>query len=91
LVVMATGTGKTIVALQYVKQIALRYGKQFPRVLFVAHREEILEQTKNKFMDLCHYLESDILSLYAGRFERDNLQDKTLVIASVQTLYHYTD
>jgi superfamily II DNA or RNA helicase/HKD family nuclease len=91
LVVMATGTGKTIVALQYVKQIAIRYGKQFPRVLFVAHREEILEQTKNKFMDLCRYPESDILSLYAGRFERDNLQDKALVIASVQTLYHYTD
>jgi superfamily II DNA or RNA helicase/HKD family nuclease len=91
LVVMATGTGKTIVALQYVKQIAPRYGKQYPRVLFVAHREEILEQTKNKFIDICQYNESDIISLYAGKFERDNLKDQSLVIASVQTLYHYTD
>lgn len=41
LVVMATGLGKTY--------LAGFFGKQFKRVLFIAHREEILTQAQKSF------------------------------------------
>ncbi len=45
LVVAATGTGKTVVAALDYKRLR----KNHPRVLFVAHRREILEQSLNTF------------------------------------------
>ena len=48
LVVAATGTGKTVVAaLDYVR--LCEPGKARPRLLFLAHREQILEQARGTF------------------------------------------
>ena len=47
LVVAATGTGKTIVAALDYKR--LRAGCGDPRLLFVAHRQEILKQSLSAF------------------------------------------
>ncbi len=48
LVVAATGTGKTVIsAFDYKSQIARP--RQYPRLLFVAHREEILKQSLSVF------------------------------------------
>ena len=48
LVVAATGTGKTVMAaLDYARLCEL--GKPRPRLLFVAHREQILQQSRDTF------------------------------------------
>lgn len=48
LVVAATGTGKTVVAaLDYARQV--KDPNQPPRLLFVAHREELLDQARKTF------------------------------------------
>ncbi len=48
LIVAATGTGKTVMAaLDYVRLCEI--GKPRPRLLFVAHREQILEQARGTF------------------------------------------
>lgn len=51
LVVAATGTGKTVVAAFDYQRLCQRLGGQ-PRVLFVAHREEILKQALRTFREV---------------------------------------
>lgn len=51
LVVAATGTGKTVIAAFDYKQICIRTGGR-PRLLFVAHREEILKQALRTFREV---------------------------------------
>src|SRR5699024_11907622 len=46
MVVMATGLGKTY--------LAAFFSKPYPRVLFIAHRKEILEQAKKTFEQILH-------------------------------------
>jgi len=49
LVVAATGTGKTVIAaFDYQRQVA-RHGGVAPRLLFLAHREELLDQARRTF------------------------------------------
>lgn len=48
LVVAATGTGKTVISAFDYKSLIARPG-QYPRLLFVAHREEILKQSLSVF------------------------------------------
>ncbi|KAJ3616915.1 hypothetical protein Zmor_008949 [Zophobas morio] len=92
LVVMATGTGKTIVALAYVNAISNRLMSDKPRVLFMAHREEILSQTVLKFLKQCNYNEEDVAKFYAGnKVDEATLQDKKLVVGSVQSLFNRLD
>lgn len=45
LVVAATGTGKTLVSAFDYRNFCRRNGGKYPRLLFVAHRKEILEQS----------------------------------------------
>jgi len=50
LVVAATGTGKTMIAaFDYRRQCEARGGNRRPRLLYVAHREEILRQSLTTF------------------------------------------
>ena len=74
LVVLATGLGKTYLA-------ALdSHRPQFRRVLFVAHREEILAQA----MDTFRWLRPDAhMGLYTGQ---EKLPDAEVLFASIQTL-----
>jgi superfamily II DNA or RNA helicase len=74
LVVMATGLGKTWLAAFDVEQVAAR------RVLFVAHREEILDQAANTFLRV---RPSASIGFYRGQ-QRDSQVD--FLFASVQTL-----
>ena len=48
LIVAATGTGKTVISAFDYKNLAVHKG-QYPRLLFVAHREEILKQSLQVF------------------------------------------
>ena len=72
LVVMATGLGKTY--------LAAFFARQFNRVLFIAHREEILRQAKQSFD---HVLPEKSSSLY-NQEEKDIEADH--IFASVFTL-----
>jgi hypothetical protein len=74
LVVMATGLGKTWLAAFDVKQVAAR------RVLFVAHREEILDQAANTFLQV---RPKASIGFYRGN-QRNTQVD--FLFASVQTL-----
>lgn len=49
LVVAATGTGKTVVAALDYRRLSLERGGRRPRLLFVAHRREILHQARATF------------------------------------------
>ena len=51
LVVAATGTGKTVVAAFDYKATCQHYGGR-PRLLFVAHREEILKQARRTYREV---------------------------------------
>lgn len=72
MVVMATGLGKTYLAAFFVHQ--------FKRVLFIAHREEILVQAKNSFH---HVLTGRTKGIYNGRMKEG---ENDCVFASVFTL-----
>jgi len=52
LVVAATGTGKTVIAALDYRQLSLRL--QRSRLLFVAHRKEILERSRTTFRHVLH-------------------------------------
>ncbi len=74
LLVLATGTGKTVIAADEIRhEVQLGH-----RVLFVAHREELLEQTQRKLADV------GIAAGIEQASRRAGLQP--VVIASVQTL-----
>ncbi|ORT61579.1 DEAD/DEAH box helicase [Streptomyces sp. CB03238] len=51
LLVAATGTGKTVMAALDYKQLRKRYGRDL-RLLFVAHRREILQQSMRTYQDV---------------------------------------
>lgn len=78
LVVAATGTGKTMIAaFDYKEQIA----KGDKKLLFLAHRKEILEQSLHTFRNVLK--DQNFGELWVG----DDISiDKTHVFASVQTL-----
>jgi superfamily II DNA or RNA helicase/HKD family nuclease len=82
LVVAATGTGKTAVAaFDYARLAAGRSATDLPRLLFVAHRVEILEQSRRMFR---HVLRSgDFGELLVGD-RRPRAWDQ--VFASIQSL-----
>ncbi|MCS0543474.1 DEAD/DEAH box helicase family protein, partial [Aeromonas veronii] len=72
LVVMATGLGKTY--------LAGFFAKKFKRVLFIAHREEILYQAQSSFSNI---LPNRTTGIYNGK-NKDG--DAELVFASIYTL-----
>lgn len=76
LVVSATGTGKTILAALDVKVASPR------RMLFVVHREQILDRAKEEFQRVLQLDECDI-GKYSGRYREF---DRKFVFATVQSL-----
>ncbi|MBM3268592.1 MAG: DEAD/DEAH box helicase family protein [Candidatus Sericytochromatia bacterium] len=83
LVVLATGLGKTWLAAFDVRQMARELGR-FPRVLFIAHREELLVQAARTLRILAHSESIDPkLTWCAG--EREDLSGD-IAMASVQKL-----
>ena len=71
MVVMATGLGKTY--------LAAFFARDYERVLFIAHREEILKQAKESF--------EEVLSIPGGLYYGvEKEADKPLIFASIFTL-----
>jgi superfamily II DNA or RNA helicase/HKD family nuclease len=82
LVVAATGTGKTVVAALDYQRLG-RNGHR-PRLLFVAHRREILEQSLRTYREVMG--DGDFGELYVGGARPERWQH---VFASVQSLTSY--
>lgn len=72
LVVMATGTGKRL--------LATDISQHFKRTLFVAHREELIEQAFQEYEKL-YPMQNGII-----KGQRNDFYDKRNIIASIQTL-----
>ena len=83
LVVSATGTGKTFLAAFDVKQANAQ------RVLFIAHREQLLQQAKKTFMQVLGGNEKDYY-VYVGQQNGIQTQAK-YIFASIQTLTRHTN
>lgn len=78
--IMATASGKTIVAISLIKKYL--YTHKTAKVLFISHLEEIWSHTKKTF-DL--YIPENMSSIYAGT-ERN--AGTNIVLASVRSLYN---
>ena len=84
LVVAATGTGKTVVAALDYRGLCEQAGGQQPRLLFVAHRKEILEQSMRTYREVL--ADGNFGELYVGGQRPERWQH---VFASVQSLTSY--
>ncbi len=82
LVVAATGTGKTVVAALDYRRLCTPAGR--PKLLFVAHRREILEQSLRTYREVLG--DGDFGELYVGGARPERWQH---VFASVQSLTSY--
>ena len=83
LVVAATGTGKTVVAALDYRRLA-EVAPTFPRLLFVAHRREILQQSLRIYREVLN--NPDFGELYVGGARPERWEH---VFASVQSLTSY--
>jgi superfamily II DNA or RNA helicase/HKD family nuclease len=87
LLVAATGTGKTVVAaLDYrlLARAAAERGKPMPSLLFVAHRKEILDQSRRTYQEVLS--DANFGEIYVGGVRPERW---THVFASVQSLSSY--
>lgn len=82
LLVAATGTGKTVVAALDYRRLCTPQSR--PRLLFVAHRREILEQSMRTYREVLG--DGDFGELYVGGARPERWQH---VFASVQSLTSY--
>jgi len=83
LIVAATGTGKTVVAALDFKRLATEAGRR-PKLLFVAHRREILQQSLRTYREVLADASFGELYVSGARPERWDH-----VFASVQSLTAY--
>jgi len=83
LIVAATGTGKTVVAAFDYKQVCRELGssKRYGRMLFVAHRKEILSQSRTCFRGILK--DQNFGELFVGKFRPDHFEQ---LFVSIQSL-----
>ncbi|GAB3760311.1 DEAD/DEAH box helicase [Nocardioides ginsengisegetis] len=84
LVVAATGTGKTVVAALDYRSMCGSTASERPRLLFVAHRKEILEQSLRTYREVLN--DANFGELYVAGARPERWQH---VFASVQSLSSY--
>lgn len=84
LIIMATGTGKTVIsAFDYLQQIKNNQGRK-PKLLFLAHQKEIIEQALNTFRNvLKDKTFGQILNVKMQNFNHNYL------FATIQTVYRH--
>ncbi|MDO5055722.1 MAG: DUF3427 domain-containing protein [Lautropia sp.] len=82
LLVAATGTGKTVVAAFDYRRICEQLGGR-PRLLFVAHREEILRQSLRTFREVLR--DHGFGALLAGGSEPDSIDHLFVTIDSLSS------
>ncbi len=80
LVVAATGTGKTVISAFDYKNFCKKLGRP-ANLLFVAHREEILEQSVYCFRGVLK--DANFGELFVGKYKPESLNN---LFVSVQTL-----
>jgi superfamily II DNA or RNA helicase len=80
LVVAATGTGKTVVAAFDYRRLIEQFGRR-PSLLFVAHRREILEQSRRTYREVLS--DANFGQLFVGGVRPERWEH---VFASVQSL-----
>lgn len=80
----ATGTGKTIIAALDYRRLADPATKRYPKLLFVAHRKEILEQSRRAYQEVLADASFGELYVDGARPERWHH-----VFASIQSLNSY--
>jgi len=80
LLVAATGTGKTVMAAFDYRRIAREQGGQ-PRLLYVAHRKEILHQARHTYRQVLH--DPDFGDLLTGQ---DDPEQHNHLFATIQSL-----
>lgn len=80
LVVAATGTGKTVISAFDYKRFCKENTKEKNRLLFVAHREEILKQSIQCFRSILK--DQNFGELWVGKYTPNNLQH---LFVSIQT------
>ena len=81
LVVAATGTGKTVISALDYRGWKKAHPRQPNRLLFIAHREEILKQSLATFQAVLK--DANFGELWVGNYKADNLD---YLFISVQTL-----
>lgn len=84
LLIAATGTGKTVVAALDYRDLAASWPGGRPRLLFVAHRREILTQALRTYREVL--VDADFGELYVAGHRPERWQH---VFASVQSLTSY--
>lgn len=84
LVVAATGTGKTVIAALDYKRLSDPATHQYPSLLFVAHRKEILEQSRRTYCEVL--ADPNFGELYVDGARPERWKH---VFASVQSLNSY--
>ena len=80
LLVAATGTGKTVISALDYKRFVMEQGRAGSRLLFVAHREEILKQSVATFRAVLK--DGNFGELYVGSYTPDNID---ALFISIQT------
>jgi superfamily II DNA or RNA helicase/HKD family nuclease len=81
LIVAATGTGKTVIAAFDYRRYCREHPGQPCRLLFVAHREEILKQALVTFRGILQ--DQNFGEMYVGRYHPENAD---YLFVSIQTL-----
>ena len=81
LVVAATGTGKTVISAFDYRRFCKSHPGQRNRLLFVAHREEILKQSRDTFQGVLK--DPNFGELYVGSYKPERLDH---LFVSVQTI-----
>ena len=91
LVVAATGTGKTVISAFDYKRFCAEHGNNRQRLLFVAHREEILRQSLDCFRGIQR--DYNFGDLMVGNFKPSSLDHLFVSIQSLnsQELFNHTD
>ena len=84
LIVAATGTGKTVIAALDYRELCDPASASRPRLLFIAHRQEILDQSIRTYREVL--ADADYGELYVGGARPERWQH---VFASVQSLTSY--
>ncbi len=82
LVVAATGTGKTVISAFDYRRFKQEHRNEICRLLFVAHREEILKQSLYTFQGVLK--DPNFGELYVGRHRPENLDH---LFISIQTMH----
>lgn len=81
LVVAATGTGKTVISAFDYRRFCRKNSEKFNRLLFVAHREEILLQSRDTFQGVLK--DPNFGELFVGNHKPDSMD---FLFISVQTM-----